>query len=79
MNLNFQMAIFSPVSKDVGCLHVVLKDATVPGAGCEGNLSLPKAICTTVAHVKRNKRYFILESNINDHGPGTYIDAGCPE
>lgn len=46
VNLNFQMAIFSPVSKDVGCLHVVLKDATVPGAGCEGNLSLPKAICT---------------------------------
>lgn len=46
VNLNFQMAIFSPVSKDVGCLHVVLKDATVPGAGCEGSPSLPKAICT---------------------------------
>lgn len=46
VNLNVQMAIFSPVSKDVGCLHVVLKDATVPGAGREGNPCLPKAICS---------------------------------
>jgi hypothetical protein len=58
------MAIFCPVSRDVGCLRVVWKDATVRRAGHEGNPSLPKAIAVRSQHTSRERRDTLFLSQI---------------